>query len=112
MSELYSVSLDHLLKEETSMKQTYREYLEESTNVVKSNEKKSKLLLTLTVLGIWALSLIAFALAHLNIDARGYGELVVGSLTKHDVLREITFDNGVFTVRDLTSSGEAAPPLS
>ena len=58
------------------MKQTYREYLEESTNVVKSNEKKSKLLLTLTVLGIWALSLIAFALAHLNIDARGYGAAI------------------------------------
>jgi len=72
MSDLYSVSLDHLLKEETSMKQTYREYLEESTNVVKSNEKKSRLLLALAVLGIWALSLIAFALAHLNIDAHGY----------------------------------------
>ena len=28
MSELYSVSLDHLLKEEDSMKQTYKEYLE------------------------------------------------------------------------------------
>ena len=37
MSDLYSVSLDHLLKEETSMKQTYKEYLEESTNTVKSN---------------------------------------------------------------------------
>ena len=47
-----------------------------------------------------------------HLDARGYGELVVGSLTKHDILREITFDNGVFTVRNLTSDGEAAPPLS
>ncbi len=47
-----------------------------------------------------------------RLDARGYGELVVGSLTKKDILREITFDNGVFTVRDLTSDGEAAPPLS
>ena len=35
MSELYSVSLDHLLKEEDSMKQTYKEYLEESTNTWK-----------------------------------------------------------------------------
>ena len=47
-----------------------------------------------------------------HLDARGYGELVVGSLTKKDILREITFDNGVFTVRDLNSNGEAAPPLS
>ena len=44
---------------------------------------------------------IHFPFQHL--DARGYGELVVGSLTKHDILREITFDGGVFTVRDLTS---------
>ena len=47
-----------------------------------------------------------------HLDARGYGELVVGSLTKKDILREITFDAGVFTVRDLTSAGEVAPPLS
>ena len=47
-----------------------------------------------------------------RLDARGYGEIVAGSLTKHDILREITFDGGVFTVRDLTSDGEAAPPLS
>jgi len=62
MSDLYSVSLDHLLKEETSMKQTYKEYLEESTNTVKSNEKKSKLVLAFVTLGIWALSIIAFFL--------------------------------------------------
>ena len=47
-----------------------------------------------------------------QLDARGYGELVVGSLTKKDILREITFDNGVFTVRNLTSDGEAVPLLS
>ena len=73
MSDLYSVSLDRLLKEEDSMKQTYKEYLEESTNVVKSNERKSKLILVLTVLGIWALSLIAFLLAHKEVDDTGYG---------------------------------------
>ena len=72
MSDLYSVSLDHLLKEETSMKQTYKEYLEESTDVVRSNEKKSKLMLVLVTLGIWALSLIAFGLVHTNMDSRGY----------------------------------------
>lgn len=73
MSDLYSVSLDRLLKEEDSVKQTYKEYLEESTNVVKSNERKSKLILVLTVLGIWALSLIAFLLVHKGVDDTGYG---------------------------------------
>ena len=76
MSDLYAVSLDHLLKEETSMKQTYKEFLEESTDVVRSNEKKSKLMLVLVTLGIWALSLIAFALVHLNIDNHGYGAAI------------------------------------
>ncbi len=73
MSDLYSVSLDHLLKEESSVKQTYKEYLEQSTNVVKSNEKKSRLVLSLVTLGIWALSLIAFILIHKGIDGNGYG---------------------------------------
>lgn len=73
MSDLYSVSLDHLLKEENSMKQTFKNYLEESTNVVKSNEQKSKLMLVLIVLGIWALSLIAFLLVHKGVDSNGYG---------------------------------------
>ena len=41
MSDLYAVSLDHLLKEEPTVKEpnakpTYLDYLEESTNVVKS----------------------------------------------------------------------------
>ena len=73
MSDLYSVSLDHLLKEEDSMKQTYKEYLEESTNIVKSYERISKLILVVTVLGIWALSLIAFLLVHKGVDNYGYG---------------------------------------
>ena len=72
MSDLYSVSLDHLLKEETSMKQTYKDYLDESTNVVQSNERKSKLIMILTTLGIWALSLIAFLLVHKGVDSVGY----------------------------------------
>ncbi len=76
MSDLFSITLDHLLKEETSVKQTYRDYLEESTNVVKSNEKKSILMLVLAVLGIWALSLIAFMLVHLDVDSRGYGSAI------------------------------------
>ena len=41
-----------------------------------------------------------------SLDARGHGEIVAGSLTKWDILREITFDCGIFTVRDLTSTGQ------
>ncbi len=44
-----------------------------------------------------------------RLDARGRGEIVAGSLTKKDVMREITFENGVFTVRSLTSEGQPHP---
>lgn len=72
MSDLYAVSLDRLLKEEESVKQTYRDYLEESTNTVKSNERRSKLMLTLITLGLWALSVIAFWLVQGGMNAVGY----------------------------------------
>ncbi|MBQ7046167.1 MAG: helix-turn-helix domain-containing protein [Oscillospiraceae bacterium] len=77
MSDLYSVSLDYLLKEETSMKQTYKEYLEESTNAVKSCEKKSKLILILVTLGIWALSVAAFWLIEQGLGETGYSTAIV-----------------------------------
>lgn len=64
MSDLYSVSLDYLLKEETSMKQTYKEYLEESTNTVKSNDRKSKLTLMLVTLGAVSCRILACAKRH------------------------------------------------
>ncbi len=73
MSDLYAVSLDRLLKEEDSVKQTYRDYLEESTNTVKSNERRSKLTLILVTLGVWALSVIAFWLAEGGVESAGYG---------------------------------------
>ena len=77
MSDLYSVSLDCLLKEETSVKQTYKEYLEESSNTVKSNDRKSKILLSLTTLGIWALSVLAFWLVQSSESAGGFSLAVV-----------------------------------
>lgn len=77
MSDLYSVSLDYLLKEETSMKQTYKEYLEESTNTVKSKDRQSKLVLTLVTLGIWALSVISFWLVESGTDTLGYSPTVM-----------------------------------
>ncbi|MBE5794314.1 MAG: helix-turn-helix transcriptional regulator [Clostridiales bacterium] len=72
MSDLYAVSLDRLLKEEDSVNQTYRDYLEESTNTVRSNERRSQLTLILVTLGVWALSVIAFWLVHSGMDAVGY----------------------------------------
>ena len=57
MSNLYNISLDHLLKEEKPMS-NYLNYLDESTNTVKSKNKLSMLILLVTYLGIWAISLI------------------------------------------------------
>ena len=56
MSDLYSVSLDYLLKGEGPMKD-YLDYIEESTNVVKSKVRLSKLILILSYLVIWALNI-------------------------------------------------------
>ncbi|MBQ7434006.1 MAG: helix-turn-helix transcriptional regulator [Lachnospiraceae bacterium] len=71
MSDLYSVSLDHLLKGEDTMSK-YVDYLEESTDVVKSRKKLSKLILMVTYLGIWAVSLIVFWFFTEESDAMGY----------------------------------------
>ncbi len=59
MSDLYSVSLDYLLKEETSLNGTYKEYLEESTNTVKSRERLAKTILIIGTLLIWTLCSLA-----------------------------------------------------
>ena len=62
MSELYSVSLDQLLREGTRMNPNYQEYLETSTNTVRSNERKSKLVLAAVTFGVWALCFAVFFL--------------------------------------------------
>lgn len=54
MSDIYSVSLDHLLKEEKSMDQTYRAFLEKSTNTVKAKQRLEKVILFSTDFLIWA----------------------------------------------------------
>ena len=59
MSDLYGVSLDYLLKGEISMN-SYLNYLEESTNTVKSKNKLSTTILISTYLGIWTISLASF----------------------------------------------------
>ncbi len=60
MSDIYSISLDHLLKEEKSMNQTYQEFLEESTNTVKAKRRLEKMVLFSTYFLIWAVALIIF----------------------------------------------------
>lgn len=72
MSDLYDVSLDRLLKEETSMKQSYKQYLEESTNTVESRRKQSIATLVVVTLGIWALSVLASLLVARGVDQTGY----------------------------------------
>ncbi len=71
MSDLYHISLDHLLKEEKSMSD-YLDYLDESTNVVKSKNKLSKLILIVSYCVIWSISLIVFCFFTSGSDAMGY----------------------------------------
>lgn len=60
MSDIYSVSLDHLLKEEESMNQTYQEFLEESTNIVKARRRLENIILFSVYLLVWAVAMVIF----------------------------------------------------
>ena len=60
MSDFYSVSLDHLLKEDNIMKQTYQEFLEESTNTVKAKRNLSKIIILSTYFVVWIVAMILF----------------------------------------------------
>ena len=60
MSDIYSVSLDHLLKEEKSMNQTYQEFLEESTNTVRAKRNLGKIILFSTYFIVWVVAMIVF----------------------------------------------------
>lgn len=62
MSEIYSISLDHLLKEDTAMnqKQTYMEYLEETTNTVKAKRNLEKVILFSVYFLVWAIAEAVF----------------------------------------------------
>ena len=71
MSECYDVSLDYLLKGEQKMK-NYYDYLEESTNVVKSNTNRNKIITIFSYLVIWVFAMIMFWLFTNGSDAMGY----------------------------------------
>lgn len=60
MSSFYSVSLDHLLKEDNTMKQTYQEFLEESTNTVNAKRNLSKIVILSTYFIVWIIAMILF----------------------------------------------------
>lgn len=61
LSDLYNVSLDYLLKaKEEPAVSDYLNYLEESTDTVKSKTKLSKFILIITYLLIWSSSIMLF----------------------------------------------------
>lgn len=67
MSDLYSISLDELLKEDKKM----IEHLEESTNIFKSRQRLSRLILICVYLFIWSVSIFVFWLGG-RTDSMGY----------------------------------------
>jgi transcriptional regulator with XRE-family HTH domain len=71
LSDLYNISLDLLLKEEKPVS-SYLDYLDESTNVVKSKRNLAKLILVIAYVVIWAFSLIVFWLFTSGSDAMAY----------------------------------------
>ena len=75
MSDLYAVSLDYLLKGEKGEEAPvpdYMEYLEESTNTVRSRTRLSKVVLIATYLLIWAFAIITFWFFTSGSDAMGF----------------------------------------
>lgn len=71
MSDLYNISLDNLLKEEKQMS-NYLDYLEKSTNTVKSNINKAKIIIISTYLIVWSLAIIVFWFFTDGSNALGY----------------------------------------
>ena len=64
MSDLYSVSMDRLLKEETPVKQSYAEYLKESADTVKSHDRLTKTVLLAAAGLIWSAGQAVIWLSH------------------------------------------------
>jgi len=90
LSDIYSISLDELLKGDDKVVR----HLEESTNTVKSRQRLSKVILTTVYLFIWMLTIAVFWLGGRQ-DAMGYS-LVYFYL----VLPVTTFIISVFIGKD------------
>lgn len=78
MSDLYSVSLDHLLKENANKKSSYLEHLEETTNTVKSNNKKTLVILISLFLMVWFIAIALFWLPVLSRFSEAVDALSIG----------------------------------
>lgn len=73
MSDLYAVSLDHLLKDRKEEPMSdYTTFLEESTNVVRSKNRLAKIILAAVYLGIWALGLLVYWVLMSPSDVMGF----------------------------------------
>lgn len=93
LSDLYSISLDELLKGDKKM----IEHLEESTNVVKSRRRYSKLILVISYLLIWAMLLILFWFGTAPDDAMGFALLAL-----YIVLPITTIVMSIFIGKDIS----------
>ncbi|HBH94312.1 MAG TPA: transcriptional regulator [Ruminococcaceae bacterium] len=79
MSDLYNISLDLLLKGGEPMSD-YLNYLQDCTDVVKSKNNLSKLILILVSFVIWAFSLMVFWFIMDSGDALGYSVVFIMGL--------------------------------
>ena len=79
MSDIYNISLDRLLKEDSDMNgsNSYIDYLEDSTNTVRSKDRLSKIILIGIYLLIWAISEIVFWFFTEPSDAMGYSLMFI-----------------------------------
>ena len=98
MSDLYSISLDSLLKED----QTMIKHLEESTNVVKSQNRKSRIITVGIYVVAWVVLIALYWLSEgikngpvLNLDASGFS-----LLTFFFILPTVTFVTAFFIGKD------------
>lgn len=91
LSELYSISLDELLKGDKGMIR----YLEESTNNVKSRQQYARLIQVMVYLGVWAASMLTFWLEGSSGGAAGYALLVF-----YLILPVTTFVISIFIGKD------------
>lgn len=73
LSDLYGVSLDHLLKgKKEEPMSDYVAFLEESTNVTRSRDRLAKILLVAVYLGIWSLGLFVYWVLMSPSDVMGF----------------------------------------
>ena len=87
LSDLYSVSLDELLKEDKNMLR----HLKESTDTVASRDKLTRFILQLCYWGLWVLGVMiwwAFAASNLNVD------LMHPNPTKYNLLVSLLLSGG------------------